>query len=434
MSESKKRTPGYCRQKKKNKTDAAYVELCGKRFYLGAYNSPESHTEYARLISEWKSQGSVMAPLKSSDEVTVNMLCIKFWAYAQEYYRHSDGTATSEISSYKYAIRPLRELYGDSLVDDFGPLSLKAVRTSMAESEKKAHTKVSTKLSRKYINKQVRRMKSVFKWGVSNELVPADIYHALSTVDGLKKNRSTEVYEADDVVPVPEHLIDPIKPFVSRQIWGMIQLQLLTGMRPEDAYLFNPSYLDMSGSIWVYKPKHHKMAWKGITRRIFLGPKAQSVVQSFLKQDLDCYLFDPKEAAWETRVERQLSRNCVKNRAGVNLVENPKRKAGDHYTSDSYRVSVRRGCDKAFEYPPKMNEKKGQKWLESLSEEEHQKWVRDHRWTPAQLRHNAATKIREEFGIEMAQTILGHQLGSAITEIYAEENIEKAKKIMKKVG
>jgi len=34
----------------------------------------------------------------------------------------------------------------------------------------------------------------------------------------------------------------------------------------------------------------------------------------------------------------------------------------------------------------------------------------------------------------MAQTILGHALGSSITEIYAEENAKRAREIMGKVG
>ena len=32
------------------------------------------------------------------------------------------------------------------------------------------------------------------------------------------------------------------------------------------------------------------------------------------------------------------------------------------------------------------------------------------------------------------QTILGHQLGSAVTEIYAEANIERAKAAIEEVG
>ncbi|HBG27611.1 MAG: hypothetical protein A2Y10_15765 [Planctomycetes bacterium GWF2_41_51] len=38
---------------------------------------------------------------------------------------------------------------------------------------------------------------------------------------------------------------------------------------------------------------------------------------------------------------------------------------------------------------------------------------------PHQLRHNAATFLRKEFGLETARIILGHKL-ALITEVYAE--------------
>jgi len=82
------------------------------------------------------------------------------------------------------------------------------------------------------------------------------------------------------------------------------------------------------------------------------------------------------------------------------------RKIGQHYTTDSYRQAVDRGCERA-----------------NVSS-----------WSPNRLRHNAATNLRWDYGIDVAQTILGHQLGSAITEIYAEANTAKAKEAVAKVG
>jgi integrase len=54
-------------------------------------------------------------------------------------------------------------------------------------------------------------------------------------------------------------------------------------------------------------------------------------------------------------------------------------------------------------------------------------------WTPNQLRHNFATKARRKFGIESTRTALGHS--SAVTsEIYAEQDYEKARQIAAKIG
>ena len=55
-------------------------------------------------------------------------------------------------------------------------------------------------------------------------------------------------------------------------------------------------------------------------------------------------------------------------------------------------------------------------------------------WSPHRLRHNAATFLRREFGIEVAQTVLGHRLGSAITEVYAEVHVARAIEVTMQVG
>ena len=54
-------------------------------------------------------------------------------------------------------------------------------------------------------------------------------------------------------------------------------------------------------------------------------------------------------------------------------------------------------------------------------------------WSPHQLRHTNATAIRQEFGIEAAQVVLGH-CSSGTTEIYAERDLGLVIEVMKKLG
>ena len=54
-------------------------------------------------------------------------------------------------------------------------------------------------------------------------------------------------------------------------------------------------------------------------------------------------------------------------------------------------------------------------------------WRRQHVWHPHQLRHNAATRLRKEFGLEAAQVILGHKT-LAVTEVYAGRSVEGKRK------
>ncbi|MHC4231595.1 MAG: tyrosine-type recombinase/integrase [Planctomycetota bacterium] len=55
------------------------------------------------------------------------------------------------------------------------------------------------------------------------------------------------------------------------------------------------------------------------------------------------------------------------------------------------------------------------------------------RWTPYQLRHTAATKVRKEMGYECAGATLGHTNMSA-TAIYAERNQGLADEAAKRFG
>lgn len=54
-------------------------------------------------------------------------------------------------------------------------------------------------------------------------------------------------------------------------------------------------------------------------------------------------------------------------------------------------------------------------------------------WHPNQLRHNAATVLRKEHGIELARIVLGHSTAFT-TEIYAEADRDQALAVVAKIG
>ena len=63
-------------------------------------------------------------------------------------------------------------------VSKFGPLALKAVRQDMIQSG----------LARETINSRIVYLRTIFKWGVANEMVTETVYRALLTVSGLLRN------------------------------------------------------------------------------------------------------------------------------------------------------------------------------------------------------------------------------------------------------
>jgi integrase len=77
----------------------------------------------------------------------------------------------------------------------------------------------------------------------------------------------------------------------------------------------------------------------------------------------------------------------------------------DHYDVASYRRAIRRACVKAG-VPV---------------------------WSPHRLRHNTATMLRRQYDIEASSTVLGHS-GLQVTAIYAEQDRERARRVMAEVG
>ena len=98
-----------------------------------------------------------------------------YWRLAKDYYV-KDGRPTGSIDRIRVALRLLRETYAQTLAHEFGPLALKAIQLRLANSGR----------SRRYANYLIGTIRQVFKWGVSQELIPEPAYRALTTVDGLR--------------------------------------------------------------------------------------------------------------------------------------------------------------------------------------------------------------------------------------------------------
>lgn len=397
-STKKPSVPSYRKQKSRSKKqpDRAFVELSGQRIYLGEYDSPESKEAYHRLIAEWIANG--MQAQVDPEEITISELCARFLKHAMEYYRRPDGSTTTEVTNYKLLIKMLRKFYGSTLVDDFGPRALKALREEMIQKD----------WTRTSVNKQTGRIKALFRWGVEQEFVNPSVFHGLQAVAGLRRGRSN-AKESKRVKPAPKAHIDTIKDHVSRQVWAIIQLQLFTGARSGELVIMRPCDIDMSGKIWTYKPSTHKTEYHGHERNIYLGPQAQTIIRPFLAgREIKGFLFSPKEAEEERREKVHSQRKTPLhhgNSPGTNIKDDPKKQVGERYTTESYCRAIRRACKKA-EVP---------------------------HWHPHQLRHNAATNLRKEFGLDVARIILGHR-SPAITEVYAELDREKALRVMEEFG
>jgi integrase len=402
-----KRTPKLRHHKA---TGQAYAVLNKKYIFFGLYGTPEATQKYHQTIAEWLAAGKHVG--QSPDDITINEIIARFWKYAQGYYVRPDGTPTYEINNFRQALRPLQVLYGATRAAEFGPRALAAVR----------HKMVQAAWCRSNINKMVGRIKLMFRWAAEKELIAASVYHGLQTVRGLPKGRS-EAKETTPVGPAPQEYIYAVEPYVSRQVWALIQLQLLTGARSGELVIMRPCDIDMSGNIWIYRPGQHKTAHHGFSRTIYIGPRGQAILRAFLLRPAKAYCFSPAEAMAEWRQENFANRKTPLhqgNTVGTNTTDKPRRQAGRYYTPTAYGHAITKAIKKAFR-------------PDGMSDAEFATWKPQQHWHPHQLRHNAATFLRKEFGLETARIILGHR-SAAITEVYAEMDQQKAMEAIVRVG
>ena len=373
----------------------AVVTFNGRDFYLGPHATKTSKIEYDRLIGEWLAHGRRL-PNGQALTCTVAKLLDAFQTFAEAYYVRTDGTPSKEVDAYRQAAKPVRRLYGHCRTAEFGPMALKTVRQSL----------IDRALSRIHINHQTHRIRRVIKWGVENELVPADVLISLEAVESLKRGR-TAAHETTSVRPVPDAHVDALESKVCDQVWAMIQLQRLTGMRSGEVTQIRRCDIETSSSVWKYRPPHHKTAHLGHERVIYMGPRAQEIIRPFLKSDPTAFLFSPSDAMKARNARRRVERRTrmTPSQRSRRPKARPKKKPGERYTTESYGRAIKYAIKKA-NVP---------------------------HWHPHQLRHNAASAFRKKYGLDVAQVLLGHH-SADITQIYAELDRSKAIDVVRRIG
>lgn len=252
-------------------TGQARVRINGRDLYLGRHGTPASREAYDRAIAQWLAGGRCHAPTKDGTpaDLTVADLVAGFWTHCERYYGPG-----SELDCIRAAMRPLVALYGSSAARDFGPLDLKALQAHMVEAGRaprrrklpdpgragepeeskpasappQAAPAAPRGLTRGTINRQVARIKRLFKWATENGHVPPDVFHGLQAVSGLRRGRSAAL-EPDPVRPVPDSQVDAATKFMTSPVAAMVAVQRLTGMRPGEVVAMRACDLEMTGRI-----------------------------------------------------------------------------------------------------------------------------------------------------------------------------------------
>ncbi|HUO08419.1 MAG TPA: tyrosine-type recombinase/integrase [Phycisphaerae bacterium] len=466
MPQGNTHIPNYCRHKAR---DLAFVRLDGRTLYLGRYDTPESRAEYDRVVGLWTLNGRRLPQEFQKQEIpasalmtqsvrdissasaygpapgvyTMAHLCGDYLTEMENRYQSKQGSRRTELGRIKTTLRPVVRYFGKEPAADFSPRKLKLVRQFFIDL---GHV-------RQEINKRMRAIRKMMRWGVAEEHIPAETYMKFVEIEPLKPN-DYGVKEPTRVKPVQSEMIEKTLPFLNRFIAAMVKVQLCTGARPEEICLMRGCDIERTERTWIYTPLTHKLAWRGQVRQIPIGPNAQAVLKDFLTGDPKAFLFSPRIAQEEhlaaASAQRKTPLSCG-NVRGSKRKNNPLKEPGERYTPDSHWRAIVNACRKAFPLPDHLQRKlvtpKGRKrkprhetvaeWRTRLTEEglfsQVGEWEQEHRWFPYQIRHSAATWLRKKAGIEAAQVVLGHRHVKT-TERYAEEDFELAKDAMWDLG
>ena len=367
-------------------TDAA-GKRCKRSFGKGRALARQ---RYEAWLTEWAS--TTQARQQQLDRpVTVAEAWERYQAHALVYYRRVDGKQTGEARRIGYAMKPVVALFGTEPAASMTAAKLARARAEMVASGSALGT----------VNQRVGSIRRVWRWLELQELVPPPVWQSLLALQRLKAGRSDARAPAP-IKPADEKAIAAACERMPRSLRTMVQLQLLTGMRPGEVCALRPCDIEKGPGLWKYRPVQHKTLHHGHQRHVRLGRQARELLAPYLDGPADSPAFTPALAMRE-RALGAAGSSGIPSTAPIECA--PTEWAAVPWTVDSYRQAIRHAC-KAAKVKP---------------------------WRPNQLRHNAATKLRRLGGLDAAQALLGHRHAN-VTEIYAEADDEKLAPLLEQIG
>jgi hypothetical protein len=200
-------------------TGQAFVELGGRRIYLGKHGSKASREEYEWRIGEYLANGRQLQPTQPKTGTSCQELAIRFCEWAEEYFM----SQPKSFNHVKMAMGFLVKHYGRESTDNFAPMSLVFLQKQLVEHG----------YARLMVNRYVAIVKQAFKHGAKFGWVNPQTSYALQVVDNLKKGR-TKAHEYRDVKPVDPDDIEKTLAELPKRIADMARIQRLCVMRPQD--------------------------------------------------------------------------------------------------------------------------------------------------------------------------------------------------------
>lgn len=381
----------------------AVVSIPGRGdVYLGKHGTKESRERYARLVVDI---AAARAPerrdaLRYDTGPTVSEVCTAWLDKAERTYVNS-----SELGCYRPLLRRLNDLFGTSKASTFSAKDLRRLRDSL----------VADRRTRRSINRDVVRVRTIFRWCAAEELVPPTVAAGLGMLRGLRMGEDG-VRESEPVRPVDDATLERTLPWLPPSLADFCRVLRLTGARPGELAELRPADLDMAGPVWWFKVPRHKSQWRGKERMVAIGPKAQAILRAYLERPIDRRCFLPRETWEERAAAREAARatpaSCG-NRRGTNRATEPRNRPGEKWETAAIGRALRGAIAAANVAAHAEAEKNGGPVLELP------------KWRLYQLRHSAATALRRTHGLEISANVMGHSSARLTADVYAERDLRQ---------
>lgn len=328
------------------------VRAKGKCYYLGKVKSTATQ-RYCSIIHGLYGQEGL-----PSHSITVAVLLGK---YTDSLHREGNRKwITDRIHQLNQATSSALGLYGSLPVECFGPLAFQRAREDMARVPGR---------SRAYVNGLCGKLRSAFRWGVSQELVSQNCYDRLMSVRELTVG-ALGLKEGKGARPVEIGHIQAVLPLLADKWADITRLLLLTGARPSEILGLRPVDLkQLDDCLMSYEPQRHKTEKRNRKRVILLNQTAVTILRRYWPST-------PEGLFFPRRCQPVLP-----------------------YDAQVLAQAVKKACTKAG-LPV---------------------------FTPYQIRHRVLTDISLKHGREVAQAVGGHA-SIIMTAHYDHGNLERAKR------
>jgi integrase len=347
-------------------TGQGFVELDGRRFYLGKHGSKASREEYERRVAEYHANGRKLPPTKTKTGISCQELAIHVLEWAEEYFMNQPKSFYHLNRAMEFLVKH----YVRELADNFAPTSLMFIQKKLVEHG----------YARPMVNRYVGIIKRAFKHGAKFGWASPQTSYALQVVDNLKKGR-TRAHEYRDITSVNPGDFEKTLSELPHRIADMARIQRLCVMRPQDVCNLRSADIDRSGDVWLYRPYTHKTAHLGEVLTKYIGATAQAILTPYLVEKADspkAFLFAPADTMRDRAAELRKNRKTLNKKGEVQpshknrRKENPKKAPGEQYCTEVYNRAIARACKRAG-VPL---------------------------WSVNRLRHLAATEVRRKHGLE----------------------------------